>query len=285
MGMGFGMRWKKNNKERTKTKIRIYLKAATLAVALTALTNCSEEIKEELQPLGDIVMAEKIDDALGNASAGTHIYYAKPEQFVEYEGNYRVELGAVVKLDTIFRKYKGYTDEPTQIVFNLEESYFEFDRTGTIINQKHSEKHLPMKKAFDEAMSMSFSKSSVASDDPYCVRPEPTETKFDCVKYYNLKERDVNEPVPAMAAARANCSNIPGCVLPSKVIEFDRVKFLNGQFVEKEIYKFSISKKIPVLMPDHGFPPLNHFCISRLIDAGGSTYYITQCNVLRDLQL
>ena len=132
---------------------------------------------------------------------------------------------------------------------------------------------------------MGFSKDGTKEEDPYCLRAPSNQTKYDCVKFYNLKVYDTMELVPQKAAARANCSNIPNCVIPSRVIQFDRVTFLGETIVEKEIYKFSISKLIPSLLPDQGAPPMNHFCISKLFDGGGVNYYLTQCNVLTDIKL
>lgn len=261
------------------------LKILIGALVLSTAVGCTEEIKEQLQPLGPPVAAEEIDKAINDATSGTHIFYAKPGQFVEYEGNYRADLGPVVKLDTILRTYQGYTETAESLIFKLMEDYYEFAQDGSVTNEKHSEVNLEMKKTFEEAEKFFAETSSAKDGDTLCVRPPAGETKYDCVKYYRLSVSDSSEPVPARAAARANCSGVPGCILPVRNIEFDRVKYLGGQFVEKEIYKFSVSKLIPALLPDAGFPPLHHFCISKLYRQESYSYYITQCNVLRDLQI
>lgn len=248
-------------------------KLATLLISFLILSNCSEKPKEELSPLGTKTSAAEVSKALDDASSDTHIYYAKAGQFVSYDSNYKVDLSDPIRVSTVLRTYKGFLDQAERFVFQLDESYYEYSRNQSITHEKHSEVNLEMKKAIQSLI-----------DDEECgpVREDSDGNKFDCLRYYNLKIKDEVVKAPAAAAQRANCSNIPNCELKTRVIEFDQVKFLGDKQIKKEIFKFSISKQIPVLLPDRGFPPINYFCISQVYS---ENYFVTQCTYLTDLRL
>jgi hypothetical protein len=273
--MGLGMMVEKNLSRLLKTTFKVLILAAALG--------CSKEPEESLAPLGLEANPADINQALTKALGSASVHNAKVGQMVHYEENYRVDLNTVTKLTDNVRQLIQIKDNPISRTYVLNDDFYQYDNSGAIKDEKHSEVAVEYQKNPPTISAI----KTMSSGDPDCGKERQLgdgET-YDCIGYYNLSAVDVAEPAPALARLRANCSNIPDCSLPSVAINFDRVYFLKNKIVYRENLKFSISEKIPILFPEADLLPFNYFCVSSRYEASTSSFWVNRCTVLRDLSL
>lgn len=271
------------------------LRAVGLALIFLSFVNCSKDIKVGLKDFGTESSPDDVNNALDKVSVDASIANAQPGQVVHYEDNYTVDLNAVNIVSDTVRTFKSRVDDATSARFIMQEDFYSYDENRNIKDEKHSEVVYEMKKAIEEATGAGVLPSSVKTPvlgvmstkkNEVCgkVTQDSEGNKFDCVQYFNFREVAVDDAVPARARARANCGNIPGCKIPTVKIYFDRVKLLDGKFVQKEIFEISSSSTVPYLFPELGIP-VNYFCIAKLYHSETASYFVNRCTVLRDLKL
>ncbi len=268
----------------TNTKFKKLSRFAGLTLVFMALVNCGKDIKVGLKDLGTESSPDAIDQALQQAAAGASLANAKTGQIVHFEENYTVDLNAVIRIADFIRTFKSRVDDSTGSKFFMNEDYYGYDVDGNVKEEKHSEVTYEMKKAMEAASAAIKANSASSNEICGAVTQDADGKKFDCIRYYNFNTVHTVEAPPAKAKARPNCGNIPGCQLPVTKISFDRVKLLEGKFVQKEIFEIGASSTVPFLFPDLGMP-INYFCLSKLYQSEERSYFVNKCTVLRDLQL
>ena len=257
----------------------------SLALTICLVTiSCTEKPVEKILSFGEPAEPKEIQKAIDEAIGESHIYHSKAGQFVEYVSNYRVDLSDPVKVNSFLRTYKGMVENETEIIFQLDEDYYEYNRDGSVSKELHTEVNLKMEKAYESLKQVKTLSESVTAD---CGRPRKDSDgdEYNCVRYFNFKSVPTVSTPPAPAVGRENCSNIPNCELPARVIYYDQVKYMNEQFVKREKYKIAITNVVPDLFPEQGLPPINYFCMSRDYKVPETSYFVTQCTYLKDLKL
>lgn len=152
--------------------------------------------------------------------------------------------------------------------------------TETLLSQTISNTNNPLKSLVSQLKPMSLNSTLKTSESP---------TK---ITFHNLKETDVQIPVPFLVRNRPNCGGLSDCnFIQAKKLEFDQVRWTSATQGDRTRFRYIISGEIPPVMSfddsSGDFMVTNELlaCQQLWMDYQGQTVPITQCRELKDFNI
>lgn len=289
--------------QRMKLKINVFL--SSLAFVILGASACVEKVKEKEGQLGKEASPQEVQNAIRNALDKTKFLgEANINEQVVYEDNIRIEQGAFLRTRLVYHTLINIIEEATRVRFVLTEDWWRFDySSGAVTDEKHGEFEVPLERAspalnpaaisFNTLRLMGEKLVPKALDENLCDGADVVDENglaYDCIKYFNLQTAHRQETPPTSVKNRPGCNGLPDCLMTIEFLQYDSVKWKNGQSLAKYTVTAEIALDVPDLMYEYVgnslsyTPPVLSLCYKGLTPIDGSQYMVSQCTVLKDFQ-